>query len=134
MSKDDLFYLPVKIGNVELRNPFIRRFRPHGQAVGPTGAGREMRVGAAALKQTFNPLPYINYQPRYRWLKKEKLHVFTAEYRLNMEQGLRLAEEAVRNARRWSSSPTIPTSRGRISTDGWKRPASLNPRVPRSWS
>ena len=49
---------------------------------------------AASIKQTFNPAPYINYEPRYRWLKKEKLHTFTAEYRLNMEQGLRLVEEA----------------------------------------
>jgi len=48
---------------------------------------------AASIKQTFNPAPYINYEPRYRWLKKEKLHTFTAEYRLNLEQGLRLVEE-----------------------------------------
>jgi dihydroorotate dehydrogenase/Pyruvate/2-oxoacid:ferredoxin oxidoreductase delta subunit len=55
--------------------------------------------GAASIKQTFNPTPYINYQPRYRWLKKEKLHTFTAEYRLDMESGLRLMEEARKKCR-----------------------------------
>ncbi|NWF57628.1 MAG: 4Fe-4S binding protein [Syntrophaceae bacterium] len=93
MSKDDLFYLPVKIGQVELRNPFIVASGPTAKRVDQLEQAEKCGWGAASIKQTFNPLPYINYQPRYRWLKKEKLHVFTAEYRLDMEQGLRLVEE-----------------------------------------
>ncbi len=92
--KDDFFYLPVKIGDVELRNPFIVASGPTAKRVDQLELAEKSGWGAASLKQTFNPVPYINYQPRYRWLKKEKLHVFTAEYRLSMEQGLRLAEEA----------------------------------------
>lgn len=92
--KDSLFYLPVKIGNVELKNPFIVASGPTAKRIDQLELAEKCGWGAASIKQTFNPVPYINYQPRYRWLKKERLHVFTAEYRLNMEQGLRLVEEA----------------------------------------
>ena len=119
MAKDDLFYLPVKIGNVELRNPFIVASGPTAKRVDQLELAEKSGWGAASIKQTFNPLPYINYQPRYRWLKKEKLHAFTAEYRLNMEQGLRLVEagpEEVQGAGR--SSPTILMSKADL--DGWQ--------------
>jgi dihydroorotate dehydrogenase/Pyruvate/2-oxoacid:ferredoxin oxidoreductase delta subunit len=99
MTKEDLFYLPVKIGNVELRNPFIVASGPTTKRVDQLELAEKYGWAAASIKQTFNPLPYINYQPRYRWMKKEKLHVFTAEYRLNMEQGLRLVEEARKKCR-----------------------------------
>jgi dihydroorotate dehydrogenase/Pyruvate/2-oxoacid:ferredoxin oxidoreductase delta subunit len=91
--KDDLFYMPVKIGNVELRNPFIVASGPTAKRVDQLELAEKNGWGAASIKQTFNPFPYINYEPRYRWLKKEKLHVFTAEFRLDMESGLRLMEE-----------------------------------------
>jgi dihydroorotate dehydrogenase/NAD-dependent dihydropyrimidine dehydrogenase PreA subunit len=97
--KDDLFYLPVKIGNVELRNPFIVASGPTTKRVEQLELAEKLGWGAASIKQTFNPTPYINYQPRYRWLKKEKLHTFTAEYRLDMESGLRLMEEARKKCR-----------------------------------
>ncbi len=92
--KDDIFYLPVKIGNVELRNPFIVASGPTTKRIDQLELAEKRGWGAASVKQTFNPFPYINYQPRYRWLKKEKLHTFTAEYRLDMESGLRLVEAA----------------------------------------
>ncbi|MGB9697870.1 MAG: 4Fe-4S binding protein [Thermodesulfobacteriota bacterium] len=92
--KENLFHLPVKIGDVELRNPFIVASGPTAKRIDQLELAEQCGWGAAAIKQTFNPIPYLNYQPRYRWLNKEKLHVFTAEYRLSMEQGLRLVEEA----------------------------------------
>ena len=92
--KGDIFYLPVKIGNVELRNPFIVASGPTAKRIDQLELAEKCGWGAASIKQTFNPVPYINYQPRYRWLKKEKLHTFTAEYRLDMESGLRLVEAA----------------------------------------
>jgi len=92
--KDNLFYLPVKIGNMELKNPFIVASGPTTKRVEQLELAEKLGWGAASIKQTFNPTPYINYQPRYRWLKKEKLHTFTAEYRLDMKSGLRLMEEA----------------------------------------
>ena len=93
MTKDDFFYLPVTIGNVELKNPFIVASGPTAKRVDQLELAERCGWAAASLKQTFNPVPYINYEPRYRWLKKEKLHTFTAEYRLDMESGLRLMEE-----------------------------------------
>ncbi len=92
--KDDLFYLPVKIGDIELKNPFIVASGPTAKRIDQLELAEKCGWGAASIKQTFNPVPYINYQPRYRWLKKEKLHTFTAEYRLDMESGLRLVEAA----------------------------------------
>ncbi len=91
--KEDLFHMPVKIGNIELRNPFIVASGPTAKRVDQLELAEKNGWGAASIKQTFNPYPYINYEPRYRWLKKEKLHVFTAEFRLDMESGLRLMEE-----------------------------------------
>jgi dihydroorotate dehydrogenase len=91
--KDDFFYLPVTIGNIELKNPFLVASGPTAKRVDQLELAERCGWAAASLKQTFNPVPYINYEPRYRWLKKEKLHIFTAEYRLDMESGLRLMEE-----------------------------------------
>jgi dihydroorotate dehydrogenase/Pyruvate/2-oxoacid:ferredoxin oxidoreductase delta subunit len=92
--KDSIFYLPVTLGGIELRNPFIVASGPTTKRVEQLELAEKLGWAAVSIKQTFNPAPYINYQPRYRWLKKEKLHTFTAEYRLDMEQGLRLVEEA----------------------------------------
>jgi dihydroorotate dehydrogenase/Pyruvate/2-oxoacid:ferredoxin oxidoreductase delta subunit len=91
---DDLFYLPVRIGDVELRNPFTVASGPTTKRIDQLQLAEKNGWAAASIKHTFNPKPYINYQPRYRWLKKEKLHTFTAEYRLDMESGLRLVEAA----------------------------------------
>lgn len=92
--KDELFDLPVTLGGMKLKNPFIVASGPTTKRVEQLELAEKLGWAAAAIKQTFNPSPYINYQPRYRWLKKEKLHTFTAEYRLDMEQGLRLVEDA----------------------------------------
>ena len=92
--KDDLFHLPVKIGRMELKNPFIVASGPTVKRVDQIELAEKEGWAAVSIKQTFNPAPYIDYEPRYRWLKKEKLHTFTAEHRLDMEQGLRLMEEA----------------------------------------
>ncbi|RPJ09135.1 MAG: hypothetical protein EHM36_04620 [Deltaproteobacteria bacterium] len=97
--KNDLFHLPVTIGGVEFRNPFIVASGPTAKRLDQLELAERQGWAAASIKQTFNPFPYINYEPRYRWLKKEKLHTFTAEYRLSLEQGLRLVEEARRRCK-----------------------------------
>jgi dihydroorotate dehydrogenase/Pyruvate/2-oxoacid:ferredoxin oxidoreductase delta subunit len=89
-----LFELPVMIGNVTLRNPFIVGSGPTVKNLEQIELIERCGWGAASTKQTYNPRPYISYDPRYRWLKKEKLHIFTAEYRLDMDTGLRLVENA----------------------------------------
>jgi dihydroorotate dehydrogenase/Pyruvate/2-oxoacid:ferredoxin oxidoreductase delta subunit len=92
--KSDLFDLPVTIGDVTLRNPFIVGSGPTVKNLEQIELIERCGWGAASTKQTYNPRPYITYDPRYRWLKKEKLHIFTAEHRLDMETGLRLVEGA----------------------------------------
>jgi dihydroorotate dehydrogenase/NAD-dependent dihydropyrimidine dehydrogenase PreA subunit len=89
-----MFELPVAIGNVTLRNPFIVGSGPTVKNLEQIELIERCGWGAASTKQTYNPRPYISYDPRYRWLKKEKLHIFTAEHRLDMETGLRLVENA----------------------------------------
>jgi dihydroorotate dehydrogenase/Pyruvate/2-oxoacid:ferredoxin oxidoreductase delta subunit len=92
--KGTLFDLPVTIGNVTLRNPFVVGSGPTVKNLPQLELIEKCGWGAASTKQTYNPRPYISYDPRYRWLKKEKLHIFTAEHRLDMETGLRLVEDA----------------------------------------
>jgi dihydroorotate dehydrogenase/Pyruvate/2-oxoacid:ferredoxin oxidoreductase delta subunit len=90
----ELFHLPVHIGDVRLRNPFVVGSGPTVKSLEQIQLIEQCGWGAASTKQTYNPRPYISYDPRYRWLKKEKLHIFTAEHRLDMETGLRLVEAA----------------------------------------
>ncbi len=92
--KDDLFDLPIRIGGVELKNPFMVASGPTTKRVEQLQLAERSGWAAASIKATFNPAPYLNYEPRYRWLKKERLHTFAAEYRLDMEEGLRLVEGA----------------------------------------
>ncbi len=119
--KDDLFSMPVSIGGVKLRNPFVVASGPTVKRVDQLEAAERAGWAAASIKQTFNPSPYINYEPRYRWLKKEKLHTFTAEYRLSLEQGLRLVEEGRKKCREL----TIMANFSYVSPDleGWQEAA-----------
>ena len=91
--------LPVEAGGLKLRNPFI-------VASGPTAKTAEQLVEAetwgwagACIKLTMDPSPYVNLPPRYRWLAKRGIHIFTAETRLELEEGLRLIEQGRRRTR-----------------------------------
>jgi len=97
--RDDLYYMPIKIGQVELKNPFVVASGPTTKRLDQLELAEREGWAAASIKLTMIPDSYINYEPRYRWVKKEKLHTFTAEYRLDMEQGLRLVEAARRKCR-----------------------------------
>jgi dihydroorotate dehydrogenase/Pyruvate/2-oxoacid:ferredoxin oxidoreductase delta subunit len=99
MSSGEPFRLPVRIGDVELRNPFVVASGPTTKRLDQLVLAEKCGWAAASIKHTFNPAPSINFQPRYRWLKDEKLHTFTAEYRLDMPTGLRLVEEARKTLR-----------------------------------
>ena len=56
--KDDLFYLPVKIGDVELRNPFIVASGPTVKRIDQIELAEQCGWGAASIKQAFTPFPY----------------------------------------------------------------------------
>jgi dihydroorotate dehydrogenase/Pyruvate/2-oxoacid:ferredoxin oxidoreductase delta subunit len=92
--KSEAFDLPVSIGNVTMRNPFVVGSGPTVKNLDQLELIEKCGWGAASTKQTYNPRPYISYDPRYRWLKKEKLHIFTAELRL-VEEGRKRCKELV---------------------------------------
>lgn len=119
--KDDVFQLPVQIGDVTLRNPFIVGSGPTVKSIEQLELIEKCGWGAASTKQTFNPRPYINYDPRYRWLKKEKLHIFTAEHRLDMESGLRLIEAARKRCRELVIIANF--SDNSVNIEGWEEGA-----------
>jgi dihydroorotate dehydrogenase/Pyruvate/2-oxoacid:ferredoxin oxidoreductase delta subunit len=118
---DDLFQLPVAIGDVMLRNPFIVGSGPTVKNVEQLELIEKSGWGAASTKQTFNPRPYITFDPRYRWLKKEKLHIFTAEHRLDMECGLRLIEAARKRCRELVIIANF--SDNSVNIEGWEEGA-----------
>jgi dihydroorotate dehydrogenase/Pyruvate/2-oxoacid:ferredoxin oxidoreductase delta subunit len=118
---EDLFQLPVKIGGLTLRNPFIVGSGPTVKNVEQLELIEKCGWGAASTKQTFNPRPYINFDPRYRWLKKEKLHIFTAEHRLDMESGLRLIEAARKKCRELVIIANF--SDNSVNIEGWEEGA-----------
>ena len=95
----DLLHMPVRIGGVELKNPFIVASGPIAKMVDQFEQAERAGWAAISIKQTFNPYPPISYEPRYRWLKKEGFHIGAAEYRLGLEQGLRLVETARKRSR-----------------------------------
>ncbi|MCD6121223.1 MAG: 4Fe-4S binding protein [Spirochaetales bacterium] len=88
--------ISVKLGNLNFKNPFFVGSGPTTQNLDQIKEAEDNGWAAASLKLTIDPFPYINHPPRYRWLKREKLHIFTAEKRLRPEQALKLLEDARR--------------------------------------
>jgi dihydroorotate dehydrogenase/ferredoxin len=86
--------LSVNLGKLSLPNPFVVGSGPTVRTVEQIRRADESGWAAASLKLAIDPEPYINLPPRYRWLKKSRLHTFTAEKRLTPRQALLLLEEA----------------------------------------
>jgi dihydroorotate dehydrogenase/NAD-dependent dihydropyrimidine dehydrogenase PreA subunit len=111
--------LSVKLGPLTLRNPFIVGSGPTVRSVDQIRRAEAAGWAAACLKLTIDPFPYINLPPRYRWLRKQKLHIFTAEKRLAAEEGLRLMEEARKATKDILLFPNITYDGEGI--EGWAR-------------
>ena len=88
--------LPVEAGGLKLRNPFIVASGPTAKSVSQLIDAERCGWAGASIKLTMDPAPYVNLPPRYRWLPRDGLHIFTAETRLALEDGLRLVDEARR--------------------------------------
>ena len=78
----------VKLGDLTFRNPFVVGSGPTVKTLDQLKEAQDNGWAAASVKLTIDPFPYINLPPRYRWLKREKLHIFTAETRLTPEKSL----------------------------------------------
>jgi dihydroorotate dehydrogenase/Pyruvate/2-oxoacid:ferredoxin oxidoreductase delta subunit len=91
--------IAVQLGPLTLRNPFIVGSGPTTKTAEQIQAARDGGWAAASLKLTIDPEPYLCLPPRYRWLGKSRMHIFTAEKRLTPRDGLRLMEQAKRVAK-----------------------------------
>ena len=91
MSKD--LYLPVEVGGITFKNPFTwPQDLPRNRKAAKEN--RRNRLGAASIKLTIDPAPYINRVPRYALFNDRNALAFTAEKRLTFVEGLKLMEDA----------------------------------------
>jgi len=86
--------LQVEVAGLKFRNPFIISSGPASKSVEQLIQAEEVGWAGVSIKLTFDPYPYINLPPRYRWLKDLGIHIFSAERRLVLKEGLKLVEEA----------------------------------------
>ncbi len=93
-KKNTNFDLPVEIAGVKFRNPFYVASGPTTKSVEQLKVIEECGWGAASIKLTIDPAPYINRKPRYAIFKDRNALCFTVEKRLNFEQGLQLMRDA----------------------------------------
>ena len=80
---------------------------PTAKTVDQIKAAEEAGWAAVSFKLAIDPFPYINWPPRYRWLRRQKIHMFTAESRLTADEALGLLAEARRETRDIVLIPTI---------------------------
>ena len=111
--------LSVRLGNVVFKNPFIIGSGPTAKNVDQLKAAADNGWAGASLKLAIDPFPYLNLPPRYRWLKKEKYNIFTAEKRLTADASLRLLEEGRKAVKDFVIIPTL-TYDGE-DYEGWAR-------------
>jgi dihydroorotate dehydrogenase/Pyruvate/2-oxoacid:ferredoxin oxidoreductase delta subunit len=90
----DSIDISTSIGGMTLANPFIVGSGPTVRTVTQIKAAEDAGWAAASLKLTMDPAPYVSLPPRYRWLRAQKMHTFTAEKRLNLAEGLKLTADA----------------------------------------
>jgi dihydroorotate dehydrogenase/Pyruvate/2-oxoacid:ferredoxin oxidoreductase delta subunit len=113
--------LKVRMGDITFKNPFIVGAGPTAKTVDQIKAAEEAGWAGVSFKLAIDPFPYINWPPRYRWLRKEKIHMFTAETRLKTDSALKLLEEARKATSEIVLIPTI-TYDGK-DREGWVRMA-----------
>jgi len=93
MTKVDL---SINLKGVRFKNPFLVGSGPTVKNIDQIKAAADSGWAGAAIKLAIDPFPYLDQPPRYRWLAKEKMLIFTAERRLKADAALRLMEEARR--------------------------------------
>ncbi|MBN2554061.1 MAG: 4Fe-4S binding protein [Spirochaetales bacterium] len=103
----DAIDISVKMGEITFKNPFIVGAGPTVKCVDHLRQAEDGGWAGASLKLAIEPFPYINWPPRYRWLRKNKLHIFSAESRLTPGEALQLLEEGRKVTKELVLIPTI---------------------------
>jgi dihydroorotate dehydrogenase/Pyruvate/2-oxoacid:ferredoxin oxidoreductase delta subunit len=111
--------LSVNFAGLKMQNPFIVGSGPTVKNADQIREAQDNGWAGVSIKLAIDPFPYINLPPRYRWLKKQQIHIFTAETRLTADYSLKTLEEARRVADEIVIFPTI-TYDG-IDQDGWPK-------------
>src|SRR5215469_13797975 len=86
--------LSVDLKGIKFKNPFLVGSGPTVKNLDQLKAAADSGWAGASIKLAIDPFPYLDFPPRYRWLAKEKLHIFTAEKRLRAGEALSLMEES----------------------------------------
>lgn len=87
------YMMPLEVAGLPFRNNFVVGSGPTVKTIHMIQEIERCGWGGASLKLSIDPT-YLSVPPRYRWLKKERYHAFTAETRLTFDEGLRLVERA----------------------------------------
>ncbi len=88
--------LSVSIGGVTFKNPFYVGSGPTSKQVEQLVRAEENQWAGASIKLTFDPEPYVSLDPRYGWFSDQGFLGFSAESRLNIEEGLELIRQGRR--------------------------------------
>ncbi len=113
------FNLPVEVAGIKFRNPFFVASGPTTKSVEQLKKIEECGWGAASIKLTIDPPPYINRVPRYAVFKDRDALCFTAEKRLKFDEGLKLMRDAKRELRGDLKLMANITYAGDKGVEGW---------------
>lgn len=116
MSKEII--IPVEVGGIKFKNPFYVASGPTTKSLKQLMRIEEAGWAAASIKLTIAPAPYINRVPRYAIFEDRNAMAFTAEKRLEFEQGLRLVESAKRRLKELILFANV-TYAGDKGVEGW---------------
>ena len=109
---------PVEVAGVRFRNPFYVSSGPASKSLEQLVRAQECGWAGASIKLTFDPAPYINLEPRYGWFQDLGYLSFSAEKRLNIEEGLKLIGEGRKHTRDFILLANIAYS-GNKGLEGW---------------
>ncbi len=96
VNKTDVYeitYMPIKIAGIDFHNPFCVGSGPTVKTIDMLRQIDKAGWGGAFIKLTIDPEPYISRVPRYRWQSKNKLHSFTLEKRIKLDEALKICEQ-----------------------------------------
>ena len=93
-TDEDLLSMPVEVAGLTFRNPLLVGSGPTAGTVEQLERACEAGWAGASIKLTFDPPPYISLPPRYCYEAEQGYLFFTAEKRLDLDQGLELVRQA----------------------------------------
>ncbi|NLC25235.1 MAG: 4Fe-4S binding protein [Fastidiosipila sp.] len=116
------FDLPIEVAGIKFKNPFYVASGPTTKSLRQLQEIEKTGWAAASIKLTMDPVPYINRKPRYGLFHDRDALAFTAEKRLDMEEGLRLIESGKKALKDLILMANI-TYAGDDGVEGWLRMA-----------